>query len=125
MKFPKLSLAIALTALLGSTAFAQTNTPPAGGRPGGRNRAGAEQQLTQLAADLKLTDQQKPKVKVVLEEQVKKMQELRDDTSLSQQDRRAKLMTIREEGNKKMKEILTPEQFKKYEEFQQQQQRNR
>src|ERR1041385_997639 len=92
---------------------AQTNTPPAGG--GARQGRGVDQQMTRLNEQLKLTDEQKPKVKAVLEDQNKKAAELRNEP---QETRRAKMQTIREEESKKMKEILTPDQFKKYEELQ-------
>jgi periplasmic protein CpxP/Spy len=126
MKFTKTSLVImAVTGLLAfsSSSRAQTNTPPGG--PGARQGNGArgrnaEQQLAQYSEQLKLTDAQKPKVKAALEEQTKKLQELRGDTTMSQQDRRAKMQTIREDLDKKMKEILTADQYKKYEELQQQ-----
>ena len=127
MKFTRTSMAvIAMAGLLSLSpaASAQTNTPPGGAPPaGGRGMRGrtVEQQLTQLTEVLKLTDEQKPKIKAALEEQNKKMQELRGDTALSPEDLRAKRQTITQDTNKKLKEILTAEQFKKYEEWQQQQ----
>ena len=121
MRLTKTSLAIIAVAgalALSPSSRAQTNTPPAGGRQGGR---GADQQLAQLSEQLKLTDEQKPKVKTVLEEQRKKTQELRSDTTLAPQDLRTKRQAIMQDTSKKMKEILTADQFKKYEEWMQQQ----
>jgi Spy/CpxP family protein refolding chaperone len=43
------------------------------------------------------------------------MKALREDTSLSQEDRRAKMKEIRDAMQAKIKEILTPEQYKKWE----------
>ena len=125
MRFTKTSLAIIAAA--GALAFspssrAQTNTP-AGGRTA-RERGGG-QQLTQLSEQLKLTDDQKAKVKTVLEEERKKVQDLRADTSLSQQDLRAKRQALMQETSKKMKDVLTADQFKKYEEWLQQHRGNR
>jgi Spy/CpxP family protein refolding chaperone len=123
MRFTKTSLAILAVAgalALSPSTRAQTNTPPAGGRQAGRGR-GAEQQLAQLSEQLKLTDDQKAKVKAVLEDERKKAQELRSDTSTSQQDMRTKRQAILQDTGKKMKEILTADQFKKYEEWRQQQ----
>jgi protein CpxP len=103
---------------------ADTNTPPGkpeiggpppgqqGQRPPGMMRGGPN--LDQLAQQLNLTDDQKAKVKPVLEAQGKKMSEMRADTSLSQEDRRAKMQAIREETTAQMKAILTPEQFDKW-----------
>ena len=123
MRLTKTSLAI--IAVAGALAFspssrAQTNTPPAGGRQGGRGNV--ETQLTRLNEQLKLTDDQKPKVKAVLEEQSKKIQELRSNAAnASQEDLRAKRQALMQDTSKKMKEILTADQFKKYEESIQQQ----
>ena len=97
-----------------------TNTPPP---PGRRTRVSPEQQFKNLSEQLKLTEDQKPKVKAVLEDQAKQRQELRN---VAPEDRRAKMQALREETTKKFKEILTEDQFKKYEEIQKaQQQRGR
>ncbi|HOX59558.1 MAG TPA: hypothetical protein P5205_02200 [Candidatus Paceibacterota bacterium] len=72
--------------------------------------------VEQLKKDLDLKDDQVPKVKAALEERQKKMQELRGDTALDQQQRREKMRGLMEESNKKMKGILTEEQYKKYQE---------
>src|SRR5215471_6754320 len=73
-----------------------------------------EQRMEQLDSALTLTAEQKPKVEGVVKESMKKMQDLRADTSLSQEDRRDKMRTIREDEAKQMKGILTPEQYEKY-----------
>lgn len=133
MKLPKNSLALAAIAALLALAPAShaqptngNHTPPGTNAPGGggRRMRNAEEQLNQLSEQLKLTEEQKPQVKAALEEQNKKLTELRGDSGVAQEDRRTKMQTIREETTKKLKEILTPEQFKKYGEIQQQQ-RNR
>ncbi len=124
MKLTKTSVAIlAIAGLLSlsPSGRAQTNTPPRGGAAGrsaGARGMSAEAQLTRYTEQLKLTDAQKPKVKAVLEEQQKKMQELR---GVAPEERRPKMQALREEETKKMKEILTADQFKKFEELQQQQ----
>lgn len=116
-------LAAGLLALNLSSQAQTTNAPPAGGR-NARGRA-AGQQLDQLFQQLNLTDDQKPKVRAVMQDQRKKMQELRADSSGSPQDLRAKRQALLQDTNKKMREILTPEQFKKFEESLQQQRGNR
>ena len=116
-------LAVAGMLMLNSTLHAQTNTAP-GARRAGRGMT-IEQRVDRLSEQLKLTEAQKPKVKALLEDENKKVQELRKDTALSREDRRAKTRSLREESNKKMKEILSAEQFKKYEETQRTQQRGR
>jgi Spy/CpxP family protein refolding chaperone len=69
--------------------------------------------LDKMAEDLKLTDDQKAKVKTVLDDQRTKMQELRSETD--QDARRTKMKSIREETNTKMKEILTADQYTQWE----------
>jgi periplasmic protein CpxP/Spy len=91
---------------------ADTTTPPA--KKGGKNRPTVEQQVTRMTDTLTLTDEQKPKVKAVLEATSKAMQEIRNDTSLDQQARRDKMQPIMDKQNTAMKAILTPEQNTKY-----------
>src|SRR5438132_14400966 len=88
-----------------------TDSPKKGKGKGGR--MSVEQQMEKLTTELSLTDEQKPKVKEVLEARSKKMQELFADTSTAPEDRRAKMQEIRDDTEKKMKEILKPDQFEK------------
>ena len=84
--------------------------------PGRKGRGfTVEQRMERMTKDLELTDDQKPKVKSLLEESQKKMQALRDDTSTAQSDKREKFMDIRKDEDKKLKEILTADQYAKYE----------
>lgn len=78
---------------------------------GGKRGASVEQQLERMSTDLKLTDAQKPKIKAVLEEGMKKRQELRD---VPEDQRREKMRGFMEEQNKKFKDILTAEQLEKW-----------
>jgi len=122
MKIKRISLITALTvaSVLAGTmlASAQDNKET---KKGGRG-ASVEQRLDQMTQDLKLTDEQKPKVKAVLEDGQKKRAELRD---LDQDQRREKGRALMEEQNKKLKEILTADQYKKWEETRQQFRGNR
>src|SRR5262245_25426770 len=77
-----------------------------------RRGPNAEQQLEQMKEKLKLTEQQVPKVKAVLEERDKKRQEFRD---LATEERRDKAMALAKETDKKLKEILTAEQYGQWE----------
>lgn len=71
-----------------------------------------EQQLERYSKQLDLTDAQKPKVKALLEETSKKRQEL---SSLTGQERRDKSRALMVEQDKKLKDILTPDQYAKFE----------
>src|SRR4051794_12938903 len=91
-------------------AQADTNAPAAGARRGG-GRGGA---ITIEAIDkaVTLTDAEKPKVKLALEDYTKATTAARD---ADQSERRTKMTAARDALDKKMKEILTPEQYAKYE----------
>lgn len=111
-----LSITLALGGLLAvaSAGMAQDQKAGQEGKKGGRQNI--EQRLNTMAEELKLTAEQKTKVKALLEDQAKKMEAMRGEMqNLSQEERRAKMQTSREEMNKKMKEILTAEQYTKWE----------
>ena len=98
-------------------ATAQEGTPNPDTKKKGR--FSVEQQMERLTTQLSLTDEQKPKVKAVLEESSKKRQEIFSDSSIDRSQMREKMQPIMEEQNKKMKAILTEEQYKKYQEMNQ------
>jgi Spy/CpxP family protein refolding chaperone len=72
------------------------------------------QQLERLSKELNLTDEQKEKVKPILDEQTKQMRATQDDTSLSQEQKRDKMKQIHQTTHSQINEILTPEQQKKF-----------
>ena len=75
-----------------------------------------EKSAAQIIEQLKLTDDQKPKVKAMLEERQKKRQEMfGENSSVPQDQRREKMQTLMQEQDKKLKAILTPEQYEKWE----------
>ncbi len=115
MKINKISVMTGLV-LGGLMAFssmaAAQDQKPGGGRGRGPS---VEQRMERMTEELKLTDAQKPKVKAVLEATAKKGQELRGDTSVPREERREKMQAIMEQENKQLKEILTPDQYTKYE----------
>jgi Spy/CpxP family protein refolding chaperone len=138
MKMHKTSLmmAAALAGLLVANPLAraaETAAPadkpaaPATGQRGARGR----DQLQALAQELKLTEDQKTQLKPLLEKQrtkqVEQARALRADTSLSTEQRREKLMALREQSRKDLapefKKILTSEQFEKWQKMPQGQRR--
>jgi protein CpxP len=116
MKKLSLVVAVALGTLV-ACSFATAQEAGKDASKKGKRGYSAEQRVEQLKKDLSLTDEQVPKVNAALEEQQKKMQELRSETDQTQ--RREKMRTVFEETNKKMKGILTEDQYKKYEEMHQ------
>jgi len=124
----KLNKTLALAALVAGSLFAgsvalqaqdNTNTPPAGAPPGGGMRGRPNFEM--ISKQLELTDDQKPLVKPIVEDMQKQASELRKDTSLTQEDRRAKMKEIRDGAAAKLKDILTPEQFAKWQKIGQRQ----
>jgi Spy/CpxP family protein refolding chaperone len=83
-----------------------------------RGRQTPEERVKALKESLKLTDEQAEKIKAVLAKNQEKMKALREDTSLSQEDRRAKMRENAEAVDAEIKPILTPEQQAKYKEEQ-------
>lgn len=88
--------------------------PGGPGGPGGQRGEMLKERVNKMAEELKLTDDQKTKVEAALKEQQEKMRGSRDPAS-TPEERREKMKGVREELTKKMKEILTPEQFAKWE----------
>src|SRR5262249_34278043 len=125
MRLNKSSLAVVLTlgGLVACLNYAtaqdskEGKAPPPGGK---RNMPSVQERLDKMSEELKLTDDQKPKVKAVMEDAGKKMQEIRSDSSLDRDKRREKFEEMRKEETKKMKEILTPDQYTKWEKMREQ-----
>ena len=89
------------------------STPPAGAPPAGQ-RGGFER----MAEQLNLTADQKPKVQSIMEAQRQKVRDLRQDTSLTAEDRKAKIKAVQEDTATQMKAVLTADQFQKWQDMQ-------
>ncbi len=95
--------------------------PPGGVEPGGqggmRRGGGPEQRLERMQKELNLSADQTAKVKAILENGRAEMMAGRDSTA-SQEDRRAKMMSMMQTENAKIKAVLTDDQKVKYEAMQ-------
>ena len=124
MKITKSTLAAALMvagmANLQSPARAQ-DKPDAKKPDAPRRERGAQagDRLERMAKELSLSEEQKGELKTIFEQQAAKTKALRDDTSLSQEQRREKARGIREEFAGKIKAVLTKEQNEKWQKQQQ------
>jgi hypothetical protein len=76
-----------------------------------------EAMVEHLSTQLNLTEDQKAKIKPMAEEVYKKMNDVRQDNSLSEQERREKIREIHENALGQVKTILTPDQQKKLDEM--------
>jgi periplasmic protein CpxP/Spy len=78
-----------------------------------------DQQLQRLSDKLNLTDDQKTKLKPILQDQMDQMKTVREDTSLTPEQKRAKMKSTHASFNEQINAVLTPEQQAKYKEMQQ------
>jgi periplasmic protein CpxP/Spy len=113
---------LALTGLLtlgmaGSAAMAQDQSAPQG-EGQGRRGMNPEAQLKHLTQALDLTADQQTQIKPILESQHQQMLALRDNQSLSREDRMAKMKAIHEDSHTKIEAALNDTQKQKFEALQ-------
>lgn len=77
----------------------------------------ADDRLQRMTKQLDLSDAQQLQIKPILENEAKQMQTLREDSSLSQQDRWSKMTQIRQETSSQIKPILSADQQQKFEQM--------
>jgi len=110
-----LACALGLLMVSGIPAQAAQETPQ-GGRRGGQRPMSVEQRLKRMSERLNLTDEQKEKIRPILQDEEKQLKGLRADTSLSPEQRREKRRQINQATRKQIGETLTPEQKAKWRE---------
>jgi periplasmic protein CpxP/Spy len=115
MKIKNISMAIVAAAAMLAVcpvvhAQTDTNTPAGGGARARAGRGGPT--LDSIDKAVTLTDAEKPKVKDALDQMTTAMTAARD---ADQSERRTKMTAARDDFNKKMKDILTPDQYTKFE----------
>jgi Spy/CpxP family protein refolding chaperone len=111
MKKSLIVIALAAAGLLATPAIVSAQAQ--GGPRGGRT---PEEQVKAMKETLNLSDEQVEKVKAVLTKNQEKLKALREDQSLSQEDRRAKMREVFQGIDEELKPILTPEQQTKWKE---------
>ena len=109
---------VSIMILLGFRMLSAAPLPQYGGQQMHR-QWGPDQQLARMTKQLHLTDDQQAKIKPILEDQQKQMMALRQDNSLSREDRFARFREIRKDTFEKMNPILTAKQQKKLQKMQQ------
>jgi periplasmic protein CpxP/Spy len=90
--------------------------PPPGGK--GHARFDPNKRAEMMAKHLNLNSDQQAKVADILKSEQSQMESLHSDSSLSQQDRRAKMMDIHKASNDQIRGLLNPDQQKKFDEMQ-------
>ena len=108
------TLAFACALVMGATgiASAQDSAPPPEHGMHGRGM-NPDAELAHMTKALDLTADQQAQIKPLLVERQQQEQALRQDQSLSQEDRHAKARAIGEETHKKIEALLTDEQKQK------------
>lgn len=84
------------------------------GGPAGGKFARAKDRFQTIAAELQLTDQQKQQLKPILRDEAQKLKSLRAETGLAKRQKHVQLNQIRQDLVARIKPILTPEQFAKW-----------
>ncbi len=110
--------AVAVLLTFGLALMAQSEQAP--GPPQGRRgqmMQTPEERLDRLSKDLNLTDDQKAKIKPILEKEADQRKALMEDQSTSREDRRAKFMELQQKTHEDIKAVLTPDQQKKLDEM--------
>jgi Spy/CpxP family protein refolding chaperone len=109
---------VALAAIAGALSLqslARAADTQAPAQPASADRPAAlRDRMQDTAKELNLTDEQKEKLQTIIREQTGKLRDLRQDASLSPEDKKAKARAIRDEITAEVKKVLTPEQFEKW-----------
>jgi periplasmic protein CpxP/Spy len=83
------------------------------------NGESVDQHLQMLSEKLNLTDDQKAKLKPILQDQMQQMKTVHEDSSLSPEQKRTKMKSIHESFHDQINAVLTPEQQTKFKQMQQ------
>jgi len=86
----------------------------------GRGHFDPQRMTDRLTKELNLASDQQTKVLDILKSQQSQMESVRSDTSLSEQDRRQKMMDIRKSSDEQIRGTLNPDQQKKWDAMQSQ-----
>lgn len=126
MKRLLLSVAAGITAFASPNLLAQAPAPPpvqtqtgepAKGGKGADKAAMGKERLEKMKTNLGLTDDQAKKVQDVMAGQREKMKALKDDASLSKDQKAEKMKAGRAEVDAAIAAILTPEQKAKWDQM--------
>ena len=118
LKLPLVAVALSLAAPFTFAQDQDAPPPPPAGERGGQFKGGpGGDRLKMLSDKLGLTEEQKTKVKAILEDEMQKGKALREDKSLDRDAAHAKMQEIRKTHREQIRAVLTPEQQKKFDEM--------
>lgn len=120
-----MTITLALAGLLalgaGSAANAQYRDSGQGGQGQRHHRMDPDTELKHMTKELGLSADQENQIRPILVDRQQKMQALWQNQSLSREDRRSQMMSIRQDSNAKIEALLTDEQKQKFETMQERQ----
>jgi Spy/CpxP family protein refolding chaperone len=103
--------------------------PYQGGGPGGGQGEGGrrgpmspDDQLKRMTKDFNLTADQQSKIKPILVDAEKKMEDVRNDSSLDRQTMRGKMTQVRQDTNDQVRALLDDKQKEKFDKQEQERQ---
>lgn len=98
----------------------QQSAPPAGqpGQGPGHHHLDPAKRAEMLTKQLKLTSDQQSKVLEISKSEQSQMENLRSDSSASQEERRSRMMEIHKTSNDQIRALLDSNQQKKWDEMQ-------
>ena len=108
-KWTVIALAMVGLLVMGQATLAGQYEGPSRDR-GGRRAMHPGQRLERLSKELKLTDEQKDQLKPILEDEQKQFEAMRNDDTLTREDRWSKMQEIRQSSQERMNSVLTPDQ---------------
>jgi periplasmic protein CpxP/Spy len=115
------ALGVALAAPQATAPAQDQAAPQQKGEWAGRHQAvDPNKQVQHLTKKLNLTADQQNQILPILTERQQQMESIRNDSSLSPQDRRAKVRSAREDADTKIRAVLNDDQKKTYDQMQQQ-----
>jgi periplasmic protein CpxP/Spy len=121
-----LSLLLAMPFLAGSAAAAQyqgEGGPRGQAGPGGhRGPMSPDDRLKQMTKEFNLTSDQQAKIKPILDDAQKKMQDFRNDTGADRQSMHSKMQQIRQDTNTQIRAVLDDKQKEKFDKREQERQ---
>jgi Spy/CpxP family protein refolding chaperone len=86
---------------------------PSQGTAGSSSANSGQSGSNSVEDELNLTQDQKQKIAEVVDDENKQISTVRNDTSMSMEQKQQKVMQIRQEGAPRIKAILTPDQLQK------------
>jgi len=109
--------ALSLPALAQAGSGATGTTGETAGKAQHHGMPSIDERVQHLTKALNLSDDQQAKVKSILQDQQNQANSLRQDTSISQQDRRAKFMQIHQTTQQSIRDVLNDDQKAKFDQM--------